>query len=40
MFTGGPNQGKIRAYILANPWDLTSGVSLEAVSANLKTSST
>ena len=39
MFTGGPNQGKIRAYILANPWDLTSGVSLEAVSANLKTSS-
>ena len=39
MFTGGPNQGKIRAYILANPWDLTSGVSLEAVSVNLKTSS-
>ena len=39
MFTGGPNQGKIRAYILTNPWDLTSGVSLEAVSANLKTSS-
>ncbi|MDA7713075.1 autotransporter outer membrane beta-barrel domain-containing protein [Candidatus Pelagibacter sp.] len=39
MFTGGPNQGKIRAYILANPWDLTSGVSLEAVSADLKTSS-
>ena len=39
MFTGGSNQGKIRAYILTNPWDLTSGVSLEAVSANLKTSS-
>ncbi|MDB3903381.1 autotransporter outer membrane beta-barrel domain-containing protein [Candidatus Pelagibacter sp.] len=39
MFTGGPNKGKIRAYILTNPWDLTSGVSLEAVSANLKTSS-
>ena len=39
MFTGGPNKGKIRAYILANPWDLTSGVSLEAVSADLRSSS-
>ena len=39
MFTGGPQTGRIREFILANPWDLTSGVSLEAVSADLRSSS-
>ena len=42
MFTGGKGDSgtsQIKEFILANPWDLTSGVSAGDVSANLKTTS-